>query len=561
MSKTYICALGAGNYQVSKYSHEELAEPQETRYAQIATMKLWHCEEWTKTDGDKIILLVTDKAKKNCLDDHKDREGNEVLGLYNEMLGHGINKDIIDVVPIKDGSNNEEIMEIFLQINEHLPSCPITELYFDVTYGLRYLPMLTIVFNNYSRFVNKTICKHIAYGSFETQKDGKTPIIELDWLDEIQQWTTAAENFITSGNSNNLKKLVDAENKKAVGGKKSKNDAMSSSLNALTNTFQTCTGRYLIEGNVISDLFDNIEKTNTKDLPEPMHPLMDLIKSEFGIFSKEGDWKNVLKASKWCFDHQLYQQSLTFLQESLFTYACIIFSLDWGMIKDRDLMSAVVHFLYPGKPKKNVLPRKEFVTSQMQYFIDSVKSSEILTAVFEILNKCTALRNQYNHAGMLKDLTKPEKMIGKIGALIKSAIDIDYEAQTPMKGQEDNKPVCFVNVSNHPSSRWGEAQLNAAQQFGEVIDIPFPNVEEDCDTEDIKRLSDDMVEKILNATSNNSDSIIHIMGEMNLTYSTVKILRRLGYTCFASTTKRTVVENPDGTKTSQFSFVKFREYE
>lgn len=494
------------------------------------------------------------------MDDHEDGEGKEILGLYNEMLSRGINKDIIDVVPINDGSNNEEIMEIFLKINDRLPYNS-TELYFDVTYGLRYLPMLTIVFNNYSRFVNKTICKHIAYGSFDTSKDGITPIIELDWLDEIQQWTTAAENFVTSGNSNNLKKLVDAENKKSVGGIRSKINAMSNSLNALTTTFQTCTGRYLIEGNVLSDLYDKIEKINLMDLPKPMLPLMELFEKEFSIFSKEGGWKNALTASKWCFEHQLYQQSLTLLQESLFTYACIIFSLDWGKIKDRDLMSAVVHYLNPGKPKKNELPRKVFVTSQIQYFMESVKSSETLTAVFEILNKCTNLRNQYNHAGMLKDLIKPGNMIRRIGAIIDSAIKIDYESQKTIDIYEDNKTVYFVNISNHPSSRWSEAQLDAAQQLGEVIDIPFPNVEEDCDTGDIKMLSDDTVEKILNVTHNNPDSVIHIMGEMNLTYSMVKILRRLGYTCVASTTKRNVIENPDGTKTSQFVFVKFRKYE
>ena len=31
----------------------------------------------------------------------------------------------------------------------------------------------------------------------------------------------------------------------------------------------------------------------------------------------------------------------------------------------------------------------------------------------------------------------------------------------------------FINFSNHPSEAWGKAQLNAAMEYGEVIDIPF----------------------------------------------------------------------------------------
>ena len=38
-------------------------------------------------------------------------------------------------------------------------------------------------------------------------------------------------------------------------------------------------------------------------------------------------------------------------------------------------------------------------------------------------------------------------------------------------------PVFFVNISNHPSSKWGDAQKGAALRMGygiELFDIPFP---------------------------------------------------------------------------------------
>ena len=32
----------------------------------------------------------------------------------------------------------------------------------------------------------------------------------------------------------------------------------------------------------------------------------------------------------------------------------------------------------------------------------------------------------------------------------------------------------LINLTNHPLSKWDEAQLQAAAQYGECVDIPFP---------------------------------------------------------------------------------------
>lgn len=51
------------------------------------------------------------------------------------------------------------------------------------------------------------------------------------------------------------------------------------------------------------------------------------------------------------------------------------------------------------------------------------------------------------------------------------------------------------------------------------------------------------------------------MGEMTFTYALVKRLKEAGIRCVASTTKRICTENADGSRTSQFNFVRFRDYE
>lgn len=54
---------------------------------------------------------------------------------------------------------------------------------------------------------------------------------------------------------------------------------------------------------------------------------------------------------------------------------------------------------------------------------------------------------------------------------------------------------------------------------------------------------------------------IHVMGEMPFVYQFVKLATAAGLCCVASTTERTAVDHPDGSKTSEFRFIRFREYE
>lgn len=34
----------------------------------------------------------------------------------------------------------------------------------------------------------------------------------------------------------------------------------------------------------------------------------------------------------------------------------------------------------------------------------------------------------------------------------------------------------LINCSNHPSRLWGDPQKEAAKVYGEIMDIPFPQV-------------------------------------------------------------------------------------
>lgn len=122
-----------------------------------------------------------------------------------------------------------------------------------------------------------------------------------------------------------------------------------------------------------------------------------------------------------------------------------------------------------------------------------------------------------------------------------------------------NNMNLIINLSNHPSANWNEEQRKAALEFGEIKDLPFPNIDENLDEEGIEALTDKYLEMI-KELSGNEPCTVHIMGEMTFTYALVNKLKAEGYTCVASTSWRDVEIMPDGSKQVKFHFCRFRKY-
>lgn len=118
----------------------------------------------------------------------------------------------------------------------------------------------------------------------------------------------------------------------------------------------------------------------------------------------------------------------------------------------------------------------------------------------------------------------------------------------------------LINLTNHPSCRWEEKQINVAnQQFGEIVDMAFPNIEPAASEEEISQLADYYLSKIV-ALANANEATIHVMGEMTFTFALINKLKALDYTCVASTSERIVVSTNISTKEVTFRFVRFRKF-
>lgn len=119
----------------------------------------------------------------------------------------------------------------------------------------------------------------------------------------------------------------------------------------------------------------------------------------------------------------------------------------------------------------------------------------------------------------------------------------------------------FINLTNHPSSLWSEKQRQAALLYGEIVDLPFPIIDDAGDENYISALADEYLQKIL--TFSKDDCVtVHLMGELTFTFALLKRLQRRGIMCIASTSKRIVKEETAGLKTEViFQFERFRKYE
>ena len=118
----------------------------------------------------------------------------------------------------------------------------------------------------------------------------------------------------------------------------------------------------------------------------------------------------------------------------------------------------------------------------------------------------------------------------------------------------------FINHTNHASAKWPTVQKEAAHVWGEIEDLPFPDIGADWDEERVAKLAEENAAKILTQ----KPRAVLCQGEFTYVHHFVNLLRAAGVTALAATSRREVSEEraPDGSvrKISRFLFTRFREY-
>jgi len=121
----------------------------------------------------------------------------------------------------------------------------------------------------------------------------------------------------------------------------------------------------------------------------------------------------------------------------------------------------------------------------------------------------------------------------------------------------------LINCSNHPSSIWSNEQR---QGWDEIIDVPFPNVPPELDTNDkpyqetIQTLWRNIVDIV--KSKDEGTIYLHLAGEYSVCYEIFLKAKEWLIPLAVPTTRRETAEvkNADGsvTKSSRFEFVRWR---
>lgn len=103
--------------------------------------------------------------------------------------------------------------------------------------------------------------------------------------------------------------------------------------------------------------------------------------------------------------------------------------------------------------------------------------------------------------------------------------------------------------------------MMAHEQWGEVVDMPFPTIAPEEKSEAIKELASEYCKQCVSLLqeANEEPSAVHLMGEMVFSCHLVGLLMAEHITVVASTAERNV-RYVGEMKETVFNFVTFREY-
>lgn len=411
--KVFLSVLGSTNYGECKYVvKSENFKSKDVRFIQEAMLDYLQAKNWEATSVGYVFVTKGNEGskKRNWFDNgHIDRDTKYPIqceGLDTRIQELNLPFKI-NPIEIPDGNSEVEIWEVFNDIYNCLSEND--EIYFDITHGFRFLPMLAMVLLNYSKFLKNIIIKHISYGNYEGRnfERNEAPIINLVSLSNLQDWTSAASDFLSFGS---LKKLsVELFNYGLP-------ESEVSNIEKFSQEIYTNRGLAIIEGNSVSELKHALI-TIQKETPHAFfEPIQKEILKKIDYF-KKNDLINGFRAVQFCINHKLAQQGFTLLEEFIKSYILHVCEYSFEDENNRNLVSGC---LLQDK-YKNV--KIEIAVGKLKYEKLSLSEKEALNKlcikVFELPYKkkltkelmkklSSGSRNDINHSGFRKDPKTPE---------------------------------------------------------------------------------------------------------------------------------------------------------
>jgi CRISPR-associated Csx2 family protein len=380
--KILVSFLGLGKYEKTNYYfNSEKKDFVETCFIQEAILRHLIFDKEEKVEP---ILFITNEAYINW----NNNSFND--GLKDAIVN--INQSFIEcdfIIP--SGKTEDEIWTIFKLVFDQIKDGD--EVYFDITHGFRSLPMLAMVLINYAKFLKNVKVLGVFYGAFDARERVDdftyTPVWDLKSFSAIQDWTNAANQFLTTGNGFMLSDLVDVN----------ESPKLKNAIAQFTKEILVNRGPDIFSGSTQLTIKKELNEANPEN-NKPLGIILSKVKSHFDEY-QESTIENGLNAVKWCIDNGLIQQGATLLEEFSTTY--ILIKLGYKeLLQDSEVRSIVSAGI--------IVSEHEFrfkETKEAESFMDEIKKDKFLRLVrieLEIVPRIYALNNYKEIKKLVNDL-------------------------------------------------------------------------------------------------------------------------------------------------------------
>ncbi|HNL06461.1 MAG TPA: TIGR02221 family CRISPR-associated protein [Chitinophagales bacterium] len=250
--------------------------------------------------ANKLFELCNDANQSTPLN-------NELFENLVAALPNGSN-----IFPIKYGLNEQEIKENFEIFAKALATLKDgDEVYLDISNSFRSLPLFATTALSYIQDVSgkKIKLQGIYYGMFEAKTNGIVPIVDLSYINQLQDWIKGAHSLIHYGNGYLVSELMEKDNQKIVSDK-------------ISNFTDSLLMNYMHEVKTHKDILTSLQKED--DYTGPAKLILPTVFKNFtSAFSNlESISQYQLALAKWHFNKKLYALSYLALIESIVSYVC-----------------------------------------------------------------------------------------------------------------------------------------------------------------------------------------------------------------------------------------------
>ncbi len=566
-----ITFLGTSHYQSIVYQFAGRCA-QEGRYVQTAIMELFEFSE-----SDEVIVCLSHASKLRNWQPFTFENGETNGGLKEELEQRFAHIPLTVIDGIDDAYTDQDLWRIFDEmvglVEEH------DELILDITHSFRYVPVWGLNIIDFLRTMKNIENVRVVYGNLHKRAGLQTGRLEdVSYMFYLMDWTNGIQSFLQTGSTVLIDRLMTRLQAVYLG-----SDASLKQLIAVTNrlkqfsmAIQLCRSQkvYL----TVEELRKAIRNARSfmqqkpNDLLSLLKPFINLLTpieqllAHFTGEFVEDQWF----VARWCFEKGLYQQSFTFLQESIVTMITLLAFRDERSVVNEDdrmyAMRSMVHVVEE-KPESewNVTSRG---TDSLEMEVKLRVAYHNLLPVKEMLdlNRIESVsneRNDVNHAGYRDSpanyLTLSDNLAGHLEyCKVLFATLQQYRRELPAKR-------AFV-VLSHDLNEVQYRELRKVWQVREFVRLPEDLQVRWSNQNPKGKFSQKSVQEIERWLRSQADihDLLIVQGEMAAVYSLVLRLQKQGYQPYYATTERIVVseqtEHADVNLEKTFRHAQFREY-